>query len=476
MKFRINFLRLIRLIVAGGAMAAFAAALCRKWVPSGTLFRTQAAPDLLAFFAEFSWAAGAALLGILLVTLLCGRLYCSILCPLGILQDVMSIFRFRRKYRCAGWKKKVRLPVLILTVGLGLAGFMLPLILLLPSSNFVSMFNAFGGVAAERLGWSARLTGWGMFAALFGAVLWKGRVFCNTLCPVGALLALCSKVSRYQISLDAEKCVGCGACEKVCKSTCIDSKNKTISFDECVMCMNCYDSCRLGALSMKKRTSEIKDSLPDRREFLKNGGILAAGVIAGGLSRLGVRSRWEYPVMPPGAVSFYRFTSRCVGCGLCISACKGKVLRPAMTEYGLRGFLQPVVDPFKGACDFNCAACSHVCPCGALSPLKLSEKRRTRIGLAFYDPKLCVAYLDGEDCGACAEHCPVGALEMVPHKDTMIPKVNNKLCIGCGACQNICPVRPQAAITVIGTAVQTIVEKPQETESKKLSAENDFPF
>ena len=476
MRPRINIWRWGRIVLAGAAAAAFAAALWTRWLPVKKLFRTQAASDLLALCTEFSLGAGAALLGILLVTLLFGRFYCSVLCPLGILQDVMSLFRFRRHYRYTGWKNKVRRVVFFVVAGMALSGFMLPLILLLPSSNFVSMLNAFGRVAGERLGFGARLVGWGMFVLLFVSVLWKGRLFCNTLCPVGALLALCSKTSRYRIVLDAEKCVRCGACEKVCKSTCIDSANKSVNTDECVMCMNCLGSCRLGAISIKKQPFRVCENLPERREFLKDAGLLGGGIAVGVLGRLTGNRCEKYPVMPPGAGSFDRFTSRCVGCGLCIAACKGKVLKPAMTEYGLRGFLQPVLDPVKGACDFNCAKCTHICPCGALTPLKLAEKRRTRIGLAVYEAKLCVAYADGEDCGACAEHCPVGALEMVAYKDTMIPKVNKDLCIGCGACQNICPVRPQAAISVVGVSVQTVVDKPLETKSKKLSAEADFPF
>ena len=475
MKRKINILKLLRIILAGIVLAAFAGHLA-KVVRIPGIFRTQAAPDFLSFLAEFSLGAGIALLLILLLTLCLGRVYCSILCPLGILQDIMSLFRFRRRYRFTGWKKYIRAPFFWFVTGLAAAGFMLPLVLLLPSSNFFSMFNALGGVAGERLGCGAMITGWAVFVILFLSVLWKGRIFCNTLCPVGAVLAFCSRHARYKVTLAPDKCVRCGACEKVCKSSCIDSKNKTVANEECVMCMNCLTSCAKGAISVQESSSVLKKAIPGRRDFLLQTGALAGGAAVGTLNKLTGQTKSALPVMPPGAGSIDRFTSRCVGCGLCISACKGKVLRPAMTEYGLRGFLQPVLDPFKGACDFNCSKCSNICPCGALSPLPLKEKRQTRIGLATYFPELCVAYKDGQDCGACAEHCPVGALEMVEYKDTMIPKVNTALCIGCGACQNICPVRPKAAIMVNGVTAQIRVEKPKATESKSLSAEEDFPF
>ncbi|MBO5307820.1 MAG: 4Fe-4S binding protein [Lentisphaeria bacterium] len=474
MKRKRNIFKLFRMFTAAAVLTAFVLHLAGIVRIPG-IFRTQAAPDLLSFLSDFSLGAGAALLIILLLTAIFGRIYCSVLCPLGILQDVMSLFRFRRRYRYAGWKKYIRAPFFWLVAGLALAGFMLPLTLLLPSSLFVSMFNASGGVEVVRLGWAARITGYAVSVLVFLAVLWKGRIFCNTLCPVGAVLAFVARHSRYRISLDTAKCVRCGACEKVCKSTCINAAEQRVANEECVMCMNCISSCALGAVSVEKKSSGVAGILPGRRDFLLQTGALAGGVIAGSAAKLSGRKS-PVPVMPPGAGNPDRFTARCVGCGLCISVCKGNVLRPALTEYGLRGFLQPVLDPFKGACDFNCSACSNVCPCGALSPLPLKEKQRTRIGLAVYKKELCVAYKNGEDCGACAEHCPVGALEMIEYRDTMIPQVNTVLCIGCGACQNICPVRPEAAIMVNGVATQTLVEKPKETESKSLSAEEDFPF
>ena len=182
------------------------------------------------------------------------------------------------------------------------------------------------------------------------------------------------------------------------------------------------------------------------------------------------------PAMPPGAVSYDRFASRCVSCGLCIAACKGHVLAHATGQYGLRGFLQPYMRFSNGACEFNCNECIKVCPCGALDKLALDEKKHWRVGLARYVETCCISYIDGTDCGACAEHCPVGALEMVPYKETTIPKVHENLCIGCGACENICPARPVKAIRVNGVAKQHFVEKPVATKSAVLDSEEDFPF
>ena len=242
------------------------------------------------------------------------------------------------------------------------------------------------------------------------------------------------------------------------------------------MCMNCLTQCKFDAIQFSAKKPELtKDDLPGRREFLVNAAAAAGGLTAGLLLR---KTAAPTPgvVMPPGAGSFDRFTSRCVGCGLCISACRGNVLTPSIREYGLRGFMQPHLDFNKGECNFHCKQCVTVCPCGALLPLSKREKQHLRIGIARYNPKLCVAYLNGQDCGACAEHCPVGALTMEPYKNTTIPKVNENFCIGCGACQYICPIQPVKAIVVEGVANQQRVEESKQEKEIRLSAEEDFPF
>ncbi len=114
-------------------------------------------------------------------------------------------------------------------------------------------------------------------------------------------------------------------------------------------------------------------------------------------------------------------------------------------------------------CEFTCNNCSQVCPAGALLPLTVKAKQRTRIGLAEYHPDLCIAVVDGTECGACAEHCPTGALRMVPGPNgARIPALTAELCIGCGSCQYACPVVPLAAIRVNGIAVQEEARTPEE--------------
>ncbi len=479
MKKTVNIFRILRIIPAG---IVFAGAWCAAWfVPDLTgFFTAQYGSSFLEILAEISLGAVFAVVSITIVTLLIGRIYCSVICPLGILQDIFSVFP--RKYRFNRRTRMVKYPVFIFGTAMVVAGVMIPWTILMPSANFVQIVNYAFREAAYLSGISrttsnpAMLTmivSWLIFFILLILVRWKGRIYCNTLCPVGTVLGIFSRFALYKVKIDPEKCVSCGSCEAVCKAGCIDAKGKFVNNEDCVMCMNCLNKCKFDALKFGYSVNK-EPELPGRREFIAGTSALAGGLAAGIALRRTAKP--EDAVMPPGALDFDRFTSLCLGCGLCISACRGNVLTPSVTQYGLRGFMQPHLDYNKGECRFQCTKCSEVCPCGALKPLTLKEKQQLRIGLAVYSPDLCVAYADGEDCGACAEHCPVGALTMVPYKNSSIPEVNEKLCIGCGACQHICPVVPVKAITVKGTLTQKFVEKPEPEKAVKLDAEEDFPF
>ena len=486
--------RILRILVAGVVLLVLMGG---TWFFPGyeNVFVSQFGSSLLALTSAFSLGAFLAVAAVAAVTLLVGRLYCSILCPLGILQDLMMLFKGRFAFQ--GAYRRIKYPFFFLVLGLACAGLMLPLAFLMPSANFVAIENhVFREVCARVFYWldlpigevtvhpvlGGFISAWAVFILLAILVRWRGRIYCNTLCPVGALLSLIAKFSYWKITL-TDRCVRCGACERVCKSGCIDVKNRRVINENCVMCLNCIGKCKFSALKFEHRKPALENRVPvsgARREFLIAGGALVAGLAAGKAAHaLGGRkiSAEDYaPAMPPGAVSYDRFASHCVSCGLCIAACKGHVLAHATGQYGLRGFLQPYMRFSNGACEFNCNECIKVCPCGALDKLALDEKKHWRVGLARYVETRCISYIDGTDCGACAEHCPVGALEMVPYKETTIPKVHENLCIGCGACENICPARPVKAIRVNGVAKQHFVEKPVATKSAVLDSEEDFPF
>ena len=208
--------------------------------------------------------------------------------------------------------------------------------------------------------------------------------------------------------------------------------------------------------------SSEEDTSPDapkgRRAFIA-GAALGLGAIAlkaqdkkvdGGFAEILPKQRLdrETPITPPGSGSVKDFYRRCTACQLCVSACPNKVLRPST---GLDHLMQPEMGYEDGYCRPECTACSQVCPSGAIVKITPEEKTRYHIGTASVDRSLCVAE-KGTKCGNCARHCPVGAISMVKNEetDTRVPVVNEERCIGCGACENLCPSRPVSAITVNG--------------------------
>ena len=375
---------------------------------------------------------------------------------------------------------------------------MLPLIALLPSSNFFTIvtnvfLKVFGSVDPETVNefgsveHAARETGalfavnppaaafafsLGIFLIVAALAAWRGRIYCNTLCPVGAVLSLLGRKPLYRITLLQEMCVCCGMCEAACKGGAINAKMKSVLAENCVMCFNCIGACKRGGVTIEKRPNMAAFSLSRRHFIGAAGGVVAgagAAIIVSKLEKTMPRPSAE-PAMPPGAGNAKRFHSKCVGCGICIRECEGHVLVPSVTQYGLEGFMQPVVDYSRGACVYDCNRCSNVCPANALLPLSLAEKQRTRIGIASVEPDSCVG------CGICASKCPAKAVEMVSGANGRKAVVSLDHCIGCGACQHVCPLPDGPAITVSGVSEQILLNLPEvrneaENAEKKTDGE-----
>lgn len=454
---------------------------------------TQFGPGLMSLTSVLFADVLAAVILIAVVTLLFGRIYCSILCPLGILQDGIAWLTHWKKWKWSRYRfldtRPVKYGVFLSVLILGAAGVMLPLIALLPSSNFFTIvsnvFLRIFSTAAPETGASAGqfsvnppaaafAFSLGVFLVVAAMAAWRGRLYCNTLCPVGAVLSLLGRKPLYRITLSQDMCVSCGMCEAVCKGGAINAKAKSVLTENCVMCFNCIGACKRGGVTLEKRPKMASFSL-SRRHFIG----AAGGVVAGAGAYMLVRklenamprpSSSTYPAMPPGAGSAERFHSKCVGCGICIRECEGKVLVPAVGQYGLAGFMQPVVDYSRGSCVYTCNHCSNVCPANALLPLSLGKKQRTRIGMASVKADSCVG------CGICAEKCPANAVEIVSGADGRKAVVSLDRCIGCGVCQNVCPLPDGPAITVSGVSEQILVKPPEarnEAENAEKPAEKE---
>jgi ferredoxin len=477
---------------------------------------------------------------VLLLTILFGRVYCSILCPLGILQDVISWIsgkaRKKSKYKyCKAWTilrysllALVLLPLLFSSITL--------VTLLDPYSLFgristnlfkpivVVVNNVFsaGFAKADIYNWLYRYDMVAVHPAIlvittlfFAFIAWtsfyRGRLYCNTVCPVGTLLGVISKFSIFKIEINKKQCTHCGRCSRVCKAECIEVKSHKIDHSRCVACYNCLTVCKDHAMSYSLKAvkhfeirvagepnpvlkSKRTVSDPSKRNFLITtifgvaalyGFKVADTIPAVKKPKLIVpvpKGQSTIPekktsaVSPPGSRSVERFNKICTGCSLCVSACPTKVLQPSFLEYGLNGVMQPHMSYRKGLCEFDCTLCSDVCPTGAIVPITMEAKHLLQIGQVQFEKKNCIVETEKTDCGACSEHCPTKAVHMVPYGKLFIPEIDQKICVGCGACEYACPTTPFKAIYVNGNRTHLAAEKPKTEKAKNVLKEGEFPF
>ena len=447
---------------------------------------------------------------LVLLTLLFGRIYCSVVCPLGVMQDIVSWISGRRKkhkfrFSHSPEKRILRYGVLALFIVAFIAGIGSLVALLAPYSSYGRIAqNIFQPVyifgnnilawVAERVDsyafysrevWMRSLPTF-IIAAItlvgIGVLAWRnGRTYCNTICPVGTILSLMARFSWFKVKVDETKCNKCGLCSRSCKSACIDFKNSKIDYSRCVVCGDCIDKCRKKALSYThsspKKSEEIdKAKTIDqevvnsaRRSFLLGAAIATtSAVIAqekkkvdGGLAEIEDKQapKRNTPLTPPGSLSAQNMARHCTACQLCVAECPNDVLRPSTD---IQKLMQPTMSYEHGYCRPECNRCSEVCPAGAIKPIKREDKSSIQIGHAVWIKKNCVPITDGKECGNCARHCPAGAITMInsnPKDDTSpkIPAVNTSRCIGCGACENLCPARPFSAIYVEGHEVHRYI-------------------
>ena len=440
----------------------------------------------------------------MVLTLVFGRIYCSVICPLGVMQDIIArLHRKKNKYsysKAVSWLRYGMLGIMVIALVAGISAVF----------QLLAPYSAYGRIAtaifqpvwktgnnvlayfAERMDSysfyhvDAVLPAMGpvLIVALItlivvGILAWRnGRTYCNTICPVGTVLSFLARYSWFKIHFDDEKCRNCSLCTKNCKASCIDFKNHTVDYSRCVVCGNCIDKCKFGALRYdhqrlhKVAIAKVEDSKENategtdssKRAFLIGAALATTAAMAqdkkkvdGGLAVIQdkVAPKRQTPITPPGSLSAKNMAQHCTACQLCVSECPNKVLRPSND---LSTFMQPVMSYESGYCRPECNRCSEVCPAGAIRPISHEDKSSTQIGHAVWIKKNCIPLTDGVECGNCARHCPVGAIEMVPSnpdddESAYVPAVNESRCIGCGACENLCPARPFSAIYVEGHEV-----------------------
>lgn len=458
--------------------------------------------------ATHKWLEGAGwALAIACLTLFLGRFFCGFICPFGTLHHAIGAIRPSAKGRQAALKNE-KIPGhrlkygLLATIivsclfGLNLAGFLDPIALLfrslavsiLPAAN-IGIKEVFDALAASDIkalnlvsyaaeilvspvlgfGYPAYQTGFAVgliVLALFFMNRIRPRFWCRVLCPLGAMLGLFSFKSPLNLQKNETRCTGCNQCMTACQGAASPRPGLKWESAECVRCFNCQKACSEDALSFGFIRRKSQSHAPDmgRRAVLTG---LTAGMAFPLFSRLDGRIHQTSDprlIRPPGSLTEIRFLERCQRCGLCMKACPTNVIQPALGEAGIAGIWTPVLNMAAGYCEYSCTLCSSVCPTGAIRLITGKEKIAgpIRIGSAFVDRGRCLPWTENGACIVCEEVCPTSPKAVVFREADVAgfgpeplrlkqPYVNLRQCVGCGICENKCPIKGTPAIRVIAS-------------------------
>ncbi len=310
------------------------------------------------------------------------------------------------------------------------------------------------------------------------------RFWCRALCPLGAFLGVMSRFALFGMEKDHSKCTDCNLCLVNCQGA--DSPQGGVKHrqDECHMCLNCESACPEDVIKFRflpNRRSTVQKPNLQRRTVVASA---AAGVVAIPAMRIANwpdRAYSEKVIRPPGSVEEREFLERCIRCAECMKVCPNNALHPAFFEAGLEGLWTPILVPRIGYCEYSCVLCGQVCPTGAIQ--KITELQKTgkddktgkeqkpiSMGTAMYDHGRCLPWAMATPCIVCEEFCPtspkaIWAEEVeVPKRESKYkekgealamgtihvqrPHVDPSLCIGCGACEKVCPIVDKPAVYV----------------------------
>jgi ferredoxin len=455
------------------------------------------------------WAPTLLLLSLIVVgvTLVFGRVFCGWVCPLGtLLQWTRGLFR-RNIDSSEGlwkpwqnWKYFILIAIIVLAIfGFNLAGFMDPLSLTIRSLSlsigpaleeiiraFIDLLYLIGGplgsaadasyeflvtniLSFEQPHFAQALFIGIIFIGLFGLIWLTARFWCRALCPLGALLGYLSRRSMLRLQLDPELCTSCGDCLAGCQGAAepgtedpddLPEEGHTTGrwrISECMHCWNCVGVCPTEAISYKM-TFKTKSPVLDlgRRRVL---GVAAGAAVAAPILASGIGRATPNPALirPPGSVAEKDFLERCIKCGECMKICPTNCIHPTFFQAGFEGMWSPILNFRIGYCEFNCTLCGQVCPTQAIEKLKMEVKQELKIGLAFIDVNRCLPYAFDTPCIVCEEHCPTPTKAIyfeekeVTKRDgttevLKFPRIDPDLCIGCGICENKCPVADKPAV------------------------------
>ncbi|MBN1984116.1 MAG: 4Fe-4S binding protein [Chitinivibrionales bacterium] len=452
--------------------------------PLGWLLRINPLSMLLTSVASRSIVLSFMVVGIvmLIATMLFGRFFCGMLCPLGTIIDLSDrLWRGKREKRNNPLRppkqlQKLKYAFLIILLIAAASGVLIPLffdplllatrffaLLVKPAfelvgasfstktiSTFAPSFKLMGGYVGA--GFTAIL-----FFLIFFTSVFDRRFWCQYICPTGAFLGFLSKTTLLKRTTEQQSCNKCGlCCDPRCPTRAISGDNFTqTSAAECILCGECTaDKRSCSSFHLRTDTAHGMTTGPDfhRRNALATA--CAALFFIPVYARKSPKKNPFVPglIRPPGAVQEPAFLSRCITCGACIGVCPRKALHPATLGDGFVNLNTPKLVPRIGYCDQTCVKCATACPTGALLPITLEQKQTLRMGTAVVERSKCRPWLEESPCKLCAQKCPYNAITMVEVQINgnpwEIPQVDQKLCNGCGICEFYCPVRYDTAIRV----------------------------
>jgi polyferredoxin len=315
----------------------------------------------------------------------------------------------------------------------------------------------------------------GLLFAVLLANRWIPRFWCRALCPLGATLGLIARNALFGMEKDHSKCTDCNLCLVDCQGA--DSPQGGVKWkqDECHMCLNCETACPEDVIKFRflpnRRSMTLAQDGMDRRKVLVAAATGAAVLPLARASDTLDSNYYDRLIRPPGSVPEREFMERCIRCAECMKVCPNNALHPAFLESGIEGFWTPILIPRIGYCEPSCVLCGQVCPTGAIQKItedhKLGNPARhieaIKLGTAFYDHGRCLPWSMATPCIVCEEFCPtspksiwVEEIDVPDRNGHMVhvqrPHVDPQLCIGCGACEKVCPVqdRPAVYVTSVG--------------------------
>lgn len=424
---------------------------------------------------------------LLALTFIFGRFFCGWVCPLGGIMDIVGSFRIKHRKGTPFFHKKLiflKFFVLLVILFFSFAGAqiawvfdpivifarfisfnLLPFIFLM-AQNFLVFLVRITGFYSPLLDLyhnfkasvfsgstyflSHALSIFFVFLLVCLSVLITKRFWCRYLCPLGALFSL---VLTMRQKRDVVR--GCqyrDSCANKCRMGTLRCGLGNID-RECILCGDCiYDCLNKNIIKKNENLGSKGPSLKiSRRNFI----FMAFSTISA-FRFIAAKEANESSniIRPPGALREDYFNAQCVRCGNCMKVCVTGGLQPLLFENGVENLWTPRLIPEIGYCEYTCALCGQVCPTGAIKKMKIDEKKKVKIGLAKINQQLCLPYAKNKQCIVCQEHCPVPGKAIKLMGKTVYdsgvhkPFVDIDLCIGCGICENKCPVSPVKAIKI----------------------------